>query len=79
MKMSDIRQLVIDAYPMRGWRRKVELMEDEQVIAIYKSMREQDRLNRNSKKKDDNKPRYIYNVYNHNGPFNIKVKTTETN
>ena len=44
MNIAAIRTAVADAYPRRGWRKKVLQMSDEQVFAIYKNMERNGRL-----------------------------------
>lgn len=51
--MSDIdkkRATVIDLYPHRGWKKKVDKMSDAQVIAIF--LREQNKAEEKSKEED---------------------------
>lgn len=51
MNIAAVRTAVADAYPRRGWRKKVMQMSDEQIFGIYKSMERDGRLFKHSKKK----------------------------
>lgn len=56
MNIAAVRTAVADAYPRRGWRKKVMQMSDEQIFGIYKSMERDGRLFKHSKKKPASKP-----------------------
>ena len=49
MNVENMRQAVISVYAGPAWRMRVQEMEDRQVIAIFKSMVEEGRLNKSGK------------------------------
>ena len=51
MTIENMREHVINAYPGPFWKLKVQKMDDRQVIAIYKSMIEEKRLDKYLQKK----------------------------
>lgn len=71
MNIATMRQAIADAYPRRGWRSKVATMNDEQVLAIYKSMERDGRLYQHAKKQENDERRInaAIRAFNHNGPF----------
>jgi hypothetical protein len=44
MSTNDMRGHVIAAYPSEEWKRKVQMMNDTQVLAIYKSLQKRGKV-----------------------------------
>lgn len=51
MTVESMRERIIEVYESDRWRRRVQLMPDNQVIAIYRTMRDRGQLNKKKRKK----------------------------
>ena len=51
MSVEQMRAKIIEVYEGDRWRRRVQLMPDNQVIAIYRRMRDRGQLNQKKRKK----------------------------
>ena len=51
MSVEQMRAKISEVYESDRWRRRVQLMPDNQVIAIYRTMRNRGQLNQKKRKK----------------------------
>lgn len=51
MSVEQMRAKISEVYESDRWRRRVQLMPDNQVIAIYRTMRSRGQLNQRKRKK----------------------------
>jgi len=51
MSVEQMRAKISEVYESDRWRRRVQLMPDNQVIAIYRTMRNRGQLNQRKRKK----------------------------
>ena len=51
MTLEYMRDYLLGSYPGPNWRRKVALMEDRQIVAVYYSIKEQEKRRPRRKKK----------------------------
>ena len=75
MTVDQMREAIMHVYAGPTWRFRVQGMDNRQVIAIYKDMKETGRLTETKKKKDKKKRGYnevlceqitIYDILNEN-------------
>lgn len=51
MSVEQMRAKISEVYESDRWRRRVQLMPDNQVIAIYRTMRNRGQLNQKKRKR----------------------------
>lgn len=58
MNVAMMRTEIIKAYPGESWKKKVKNMPENQVVAIYNSLKKADHLGKQKIKEQDEQPHF---------------------
>lgn len=64
MTVSEMRHYISDAYPGRSWKTRCNIMSEQQVIAIYHSLRNREKTKpKKPSRRNYGKPGYQFTIF----------------